>query len=167
MSDLVGPVQFEASLVPRTDLATLHVRSSTTEDWFLPTNVGFGISYALPIVIAGLATKAGTQLIVDSPEAHLHPAAQSALGAFLARVAACGVQVLVETHSDHILNGIRRAVVGQLIQHSDVVIHFLTGTQPPAEIGIDERGRLDEWPAGFFDQLEIDLRMITKPIPRP
>jgi predicted ATPase len=163
MSDLVGPVQFEADLVPRTDLATLHVRSTSTDDWYLPTNVGFGISYALPIVVAGLTAKPGTVLIVDSPEAHLHPAAQSAVGRFLARVAAAGTQVILESHSDHVVNGIRRAVVEELIISEDVVVHFLAGRADPIQIDLDARGRLSEWPDGFFDQIEADLRQITRP----
>lgn len=163
MSDLVGAVQFEADLVPRTDLATLHVRSTSSDDWYLPTNVGFGISYALPIVVAGLTAKPGTVLIVDSPEAHLHPAAQSGIGRFLARVAASGTQVILESHSDHVVNGIRRAVVEQLITAEDVVVHFLAGRAEPVRIDLDARGRLSEWPAGFFDQIEADLKQITRP----
>lgn len=163
MSDLVGAVQFEADLVPRTDLATLHVRSTSSDDWYLPTNVGFGISYALPIVVAGLTAKPGTVLIVDSPEAHLHPAAQSGIGRFLARVAASGTQVILESHSDHVVNGIRRAVVEQLITAVDVVVHFLAARAEPVRIDLDARGRLSEWPAGFFDQIEADLKQITRP----
>lgn len=161
MGDLVGPVQFDARLVPRTDLATLHVRSSGADDWFLPANVGFGISYALPIVVAGLTVGSQEILMVDSPEAHLHPAAQSALARFLARVAASGIQVLIETHSDHVLNGVRRAVVENVLQSNDVVFHFLSGDDEPVTIDIDDRGRPSVWPPGFFDQLEADLRSIT------
>lgn len=162
MAELVGPVQFDPHLVPRTDLATLHVRSSAATDWLLPTNVGFGITYALPIIVAGLTVRSEGVLIVDSPEAHLHPAAQSAVGRFLARVSGCGVQVLVETHSDHVLNGIRRAIVDEVVRSSDVTVHFL-GEQNPVTIGINDRGRPSVWPPGFFDQMEVDLRSITQP----
>ncbi|GAA2160192.1 putative ATPase [Humibacillus xanthopallidus] len=163
MSELVGRVQFDARLIPRTDLATLHVRSTSATDWFLPTNVGFGISYALPIVVAGLGARPNSVLIVDSPEAHLHPAAQSSLARFLALVAAGGVQVVIETHSDHVLNGVRRAVVDALVDAEDVIVHFLAGDRDPTEIELNERGRPTAWPLGFFDQLEVDLRHITRP----
>jgi predicted ATPase len=166
MSELVGTVQFEARLIPRTDLATLHVRSTGAADWYLPTNVGFGISYALPIIVAGLAARPGSLLIIDSPEAHLHPAAQSTVARFLTLVAACGVQVVVETHSDHVLNGIRRAVVENVAASENVVVHFLSGDREPVVIELDARGKPTAWPDGFFDQLEVDLRHITRPRPR-
>jgi predicted ATPase len=102
-------------------------------------------------------------LIVDSPEAHLHPAAQSALGGFLAAVAASGVQVIVETHSDHLLNGIRKAVaVRRTIDPALVKIAFFGQDPEPARLSISERGSVSDWPAGFFDQLEADLGELTR-----
>ncbi len=70
-------------------------------------NVGFGLSYVLPIVLALLVTKPGGLVIIENPEAHLHPRGQSYLGRLIALAAEAGVQVVVETHSDHIINGIR------------------------------------------------------------
>lgn len=69
-------------------------------------NVGFGLSYVLPIVLALLVTKPGGLVIIENPEAHLHPRG-SYLGRLIALAAEAGVQVVVETHSDHIINGIR------------------------------------------------------------
>ena len=75
-----------------------------------PPNTGFGLSYVLGVIVAGLVATEDTVLIVENPEAHLHPKAQSAIGEFLARVAATGAQVFVETHSEHVINGMRRMV---------------------------------------------------------
>jgi len=75
-----------------------------------PTNVGFGITYAFPIVVAVLSAKTGDTLLVENPEAHLHPGGQFKIGRMLALTAAGGVQVFVETHSEHVLNGARIAV---------------------------------------------------------
>jgi predicted ATPase len=116
-------------------------------------------------VVAGLLAKPASLLIVDSPEAHLHPAAQSAMGGFLGRVAAAGVQVLVETHSDHILNGIRLAVVDNLhpLRRQDVAIHHLTITETGLSAGsitINSRGALSQHPTDFFDQAEKDIAAI-------
>ena len=87
--------------------------------------MGFGLSYSLPVVVAGLvAPQRDALLIVENPEAHLHPAGQSRMGTFLATVAATGVQVL-ETHSDHVLNGIRRAIGEHgVLQPADALVHF-------------------------------------------
>jgi predicted ATPase len=93
---------------------------------------------------------------------HLHPRAQQDIGSLLAETAAAGVQVVVETHSDHVLNGIRLAVKGKKIDSRDVAIHFFApsdGVKPcePVSPRIDEDGRLDLWPDGFFDQMDLAL----------
>ena len=77
---------------------------------YRPTNVGFGITYALPIVVSALSARPGSLLIVENPEAHLHPRGQVKMGELLCQASEAGIQVLIETHSDHVLNGIRLAV---------------------------------------------------------
>ena len=71
-------------------------------EFLRPSNVGFGVSVVFPIILTGLLADPTTTLIVENPEAHLHPSAQSLVGEFLARVAAGGAQVFVETHSEHV-----------------------------------------------------------------
>jgi predicted ATPase len=77
---------------------------------FRAGNVGFGITYTLPIVLALLSARPGSLIILENPEAHLHPRGQSQMAKLISLAAANGVQVIVETHSDHILNGVRVAV---------------------------------------------------------
>ena len=129
---------------------------------FKPTNVGFGYSYALPILIAGLTARKGTILIVENPEAHLHPSAQSMITKFLGLVANCGVQVFIETHSEHILNALRVMVVQKDIKAQDInVMYFDRKLENYFEsIAIEENGKMDHWPANFFDQAEKDLNVL-------
>jgi len=164
LSELVGPTQLDSALVPRTGLATLHIRTpGRMGQWMLPTNTGFGVSYSLPVVVAGLLAPEGGLLVVDSPEAHLHPAAQSAIGGFLVAVAQSGVQVLLETHSDHILNGIRKAIaIKGLIRAAQVRVFFFGNNPEPARLLMNEHGRLSAWPPGFFDQFDIDLGQMAR-----
>jgi predicted ATPase len=163
LTALVGPTEIEAALVPDTNVATLRVRKpGALSEWNLPTNTGFGVSYCLPIIVAGLLAAKDGLLIVDSPEAHLHPAGQSAVGGFLARVAGSGVQVIVETHSDHVINGIRRAIaVEELIKHGDVMFNFFKDGNAE-QISVSRRGKLSKWPRGFFDQGDIDMLALTR-----
>jgi predicted ATPase len=130
-----------------------------------PANMGFGFSYALPILVAGLLMPDSGILIVENPEAHLHPAGQSKLGRFLAQVAGGGAQVIIETHSDHVINGIRLAAAEDRVLASDaVVVHFF-GDEPrhvPTTIELTSRGSLTAWPKGFFDQTEQDLGRIAR-----
>ena len=76
---------------------------------YRPTHVGFGLTYTLPIVVALLTTPPGGMLLLENPEAHVHPRGQAALGVLMTRAVAGGVQILLETHSDHVLNGVRLA----------------------------------------------------------
>lgn len=164
MSTLVSPMQIEATWLPGTNAAMVRFRPpDLLTEWLRPTNVGFGVSYALPIVVAGLTAPPEGLLIVENPEAHLHPAGQSAMGGFLARVAAGGTQVLVETHSDHVLDGVRRAVgVEATVPSSDVIVHFF-GTDPtPVSLTVDDKGSMSGWPLGFFDQTEADLAELAR-----
>jgi len=132
-----------------------------------PMNTGFGISYVLPVLVSGLLAKPGTMLIVENPEAHLHPSAQSMIGQFLACVAASGVQVVIETHSDNVLNGVRLAAIDGLVGHSEVLFLFLSlpdgETQPEIDsISVDEAAELSSWPSGFFDQQGRDLTALMR-----
>ena len=93
---------------------------------FRARNVGFGLSYVLPVVIALLLGRGEKSLcIIEHPEAHLHPFGQTKLRELAARSALAGVQVILETHSDHLLDGIRIAVRKQQIEPDKVAIHYL------------------------------------------
>jgi predicted ATPase len=128
------------------------------------TNVGFGITYTLPILVAVLASEPGTLILIENPEAHLHPKGQSKMGELLALAASCGVQVMIETHSDHVLNGIRRVVHVGKLDHQDVQLHYFQRQEKEGQAftevvspRIKRSGRIDKWPDGFFDQMEKDL----------
>jgi len=108
-----------------------------------------------------------TMFIVENPEAHLHPAGQSRIGQFLAQMASAGVQVVVETHSEHVLNGIRIATMKGLLKPDEVAINFFQRNEETEnveiqEIGLTTSGDLTKFPAGFFDQTQQDLvKLIT------
>lgn len=132
----------------------------------IATNIGFGISYVLPIIVTGLIAKPNAFMIIENPEAHLHPSAQSKIGEFLAIIAASGVNVIVETHSDHVINGIQIATAKGKISKDSITINYLNktsdvsgrNTQPEvSELTINEKGELSHWPKGFFDQTQIDF----------
>ena len=164
LAELFPGIQVLPSEVQGANLAYVRFRQNRLDaDWTRPVNSGFGLSYSLPILVAGLLAVPGAMLIVENPEAHLHPAGQSKIARFLGTVAASGVTVIVETHSDHVINGIRLACVDSEhpLKPDDVVIyHFAPGNQgAPAinTIHVNSRGNLTDWPVGFFDQFERDL----------
>lgn len=146
---------------------TLEVPPSKTSfellmDGHKPANVGFGYSIVLPIIVSGLIAKPGEKLIVENPEIHLHPKAQIALIQFLVAVAKTGVQVFVESHSDHVLNGLRVAVKEGQIDKNEVAIFFHDLVDHNKDIKVtpikvDRQGELSEYPTRFFDEYSNQL----------
>ncbi|WP_195730592.1 AAA family ATPase [Streptomyces albidoflavus] len=157
-SDIIRPIRITAQLAAGIMASTVRFADASQEsEQVRPTNTGFGVSYALPLIVSGLMTEPGDLLLVENPEAHLHPAGQSKLGRFLARVAGSGVQVVVETHSDHVLNGARLAVAqDQSLASRDMILHYFDRDQT-FPIHVNDRAELNTWPSGFFDQIESDL----------
>ncbi|MEV7179365.1 DUF3696 domain-containing protein [Kitasatospora sp. NPDC093679] len=162
-SEIVRPAGILAQHAPGILASTIRFREKDSYgETIRPANTGFGVSYALPIIVAGLLTLPGDLLLVENPEAHLHPAGQSRLGSFLARVASSGVQVVLETHSDHVLNGARLAIAqDRFLGSEDMIVHYFDddGAQ---SIAVNEYGELDYWPGGFFDQIETDLGRLAR-----
>ncbi len=157
--------QANVRLLPDVSLANLQFRTSDLGAWRRPVNVGYGFTYAFPIVVALLTAIEGQIVVVDSPEAHLHPAAQSVMGQLLVQFAKAGVQIIVETHSDHLLNGVRLALRAGMMDATETYVHFFTGARNGAHgvvsPTINAAGALSEWPAGFFDQSERDLALLS------
>jgi predicted ATPase len=126
-----------------------------------PQNVGFGVSYVLSIVTALLHSKKGSVVIIENPEAHLHPKGQSYLGRLIALTAKSGIQVIVETHSDHLLNGIRVIVrTDKGFDPSLFTLYYISHGADESNvdtISITRDGKLSHWPEGFFDQQAQDM----------
>lgn len=152
------------------DGATLEIKESATREYvelfldsknegdsFRPVNVGFGYSYILPIIVDALLVPEGSMLIIENPEAHLFPAAQSRLMKFLIKISKeRNLQVIVESHSDHVVNGVRIAVKKRLLETADVVINYFdrprNGDVEVRDLHIDRNGEMDDYPDDFMDE---------------
>ncbi len=160
LNELFPKARVNSTVIRSTDLLKLEFQNSKSSGWVRPDNIGYGLSYAFPLIVALMTAPKGGIIIIDSPEAHLHPRAQSKIGQMISKIAASGVQIFVETHSDHFLNGIRIATKDEKIPAHDVQIYFF-GTDTDAtgieSINIDKQGNMSHWPEGFFDQSEHDL----------
>ena len=143
---------------------SLLVNNKSDGYMYKPANIGFGYSYILPLVVSGLLAKPEEILIIENPEAHLHPRAQSRIAEFFATVASTGVQIYIESHSEHIVNGIRIACLEENIGilNDDVSIFYFGEDFSVSQISITPNGKLSNWPKGFFDQKERDLATIFK-----
>lgn len=140
---------------------------------FKPQNVGFGLSDILPVLVTLLTAEDGCVLVIENPEAHLHPRGQAEIGKLIAETVSRGVQVFIETHSDHVINGIRVAVKKGVLKPSDVTIAFFERKEHGVvddegkesheifttvrDIKIDENGSLSEYPEDFMDEWNNQL----------
>lgn len=164
MSAILGDMQLDFHTDYNKAITELRIKNALVDASVVPTLTGFGISYVLPIVVAGLwaSTEQRNLLIIENPEAHLHPYAQSNMGKFLALLAFSGTQVVVETHSEHIIDG-ARVQMAQLKAADQMLIHFMEQVESGIKISaveVSPSGELSMWPKGFFDQKQQDLREI-------
>jgi len=154
--------------IKEVDMVSVLYGKEDSNEFIPQTSTGFGITYALPIITAGLLAVSGEQanniLIVENPEAHLHPFGQSRLGRFLALLSLCGVQIIIETHSEHIINGIRLELSHAKNTDNAIInfFHQIQGETINSIISIKENGELTNWPSGFFDQEKQDLFELLK-----
>lgn len=172
MSDITPGVKIIAKLIPEINQASLHYQFASATEYtneFRPENTGFGLTYVLPVVTALLCSEPGDLLIIENPESHLHPSGQSLIGKLIALASENGVQVIIETHSDHIINGVRTAVKNKNINADNVIVYFLSRDLSSSEhctnvekIEINQKGKIDYWPEGFFDEWDKSLNILLK-----
>lgn len=170
MSEITPGLKIKAATQPQFNSATLSyafVQGRETTVDFKPQNVGFGLSYVLPVVTSILSASKGDLMIIENPESHLHPAGQSIMGKLCAIAAKNGVQLMIESHSDHFLNGLRVAVKNKIVTPDDVKTFFLqrdlASKRHASDViypQIDIEGRIDRWPDGFFDEYDRQLDLL-------
>lgn len=141
------------------EIIELFLDSKNESRGFRPVNVGFGYSYILPILLLALLVPQGSTLIIENPEAHLHPGAQSRLVCYLVSLAKDkNLQIIMETHSDHVINGIRIAVKRSEIDRNEAIIFHFDRNENESDtpiidsIMIDRNGELSSYPDDFMDE---------------
>lgn len=163
-------------LIKEVNVAMIKIQNRKDGNPENPMNMPYGISYVLPIIVSCLVrlipkeklfedyrsrVEENEIVIIENPEAHLHPKAQSKLGYFLAHMSNY-MQIVVETHSEHIINGIRLATLEDTFDQKNICINFFESNEDTFEpniikIQIDEMSDLSDWPKGFFDQQSLDI----------
>jgi predicted ATPase len=129
-------------------------------------NTGFGVSYVLPLFVAILSAAPGAVILIENPESHIHPGGQAVFMKLVSLAAKHGIQVVLETHSDHIVNGALIAVKDGMLTPQQLSVYFLgrddeKHTAIAHKLEITPAGKIHRPPAGFFDQFDKDLQHLT------
>ena len=138
----------------------------------IPVNiadVGFGASQVLPVIVQGFYSPPGSTFLIEQPEIHLHPKAQATLGDLLVDLSKNHRQVIVETHSEHIINRVQLRIADETIDRSNVAIYYFESTEQGTqirEVGLTEYGQYvnETLPKDFFDENYTETYSLTKVI---
>ncbi len=136
------------------------VRTRGSRDWVDLPDVGFGISQVLPVLVQCFYAPAGSIILMEQPEIHLHPSAQSALADVMIDVINSkengldrNIQLVIETHSEHFLRRLQRRIAEDAVSKEKVSAYFADITKMPAKLeplDIDLFGNIQNWPEYFF-----------------
>lgn len=152
LKEISPGVRFNMDKVPGQEAHT------ATYNDFWPTNVGFGLSYTLPIIAAILmgVIEKNSIVLLENPEAHIHAKGQTALADLICRAVDAGAQVVVETHSDHVFDGVRiYAKEHPGFAPKVNIAWFRLNSEDTTEIDypmLQDDGSLNSWPQDMFSQ---------------
>lgn len=170
ISEITSEVRVKPRFHPELKISTLgyeFIDKNDTTPEFTSLNTGFGITYVLPIIIALLSAHKGDLLIFENPESHLHPKGEVMLGKLISYAVSEGVQILVESHSDHLFNGIRVALKEKRLNEKDLAVYFFSRADDQHSVYIqqplvDDDGRMSFQPEDFSDEYAKQLTTLIK-----
>ena len=147
-------------------LYQVKVKQSETGPEALITDVGFGVSQILPVLVLCFYAPKGSTIILEQPEIHLHPAAQSALGDILiAARQERDVQIIVESHSEHLLRRLQRRIAEETLPQSDLGVYFCENDGAESKLTtleLDPYGNIKNWPEHFFGDEFGEIAAMSK-----
>lgn len=161
------------SVEPITDDSNLYrvwVRKTPGASRVLITDVGFGVSQILPVIALCYYVPEGSTIILEQPEIHLHPAVQAGLAdVFVDAMRVRGVQIVLESHSEHLLRRLQRRIAEEKLTGEEVALYFCEATEGRSratELELDIFGRIENWPEGFFGDEFTELAATSTAIAR-
>lgn len=145
----------------------VRVRRTANAPEVLITDVGFGVSQVLPVLVLCHYAPPGSTIIFEQPEIHLHPAIQSGLAdVFIDVIKTRGVQIILESHSEHLLNRLQRRIAEEEFSNDNAALYFCStgdeGTSHLTALDLDSYGNINNWPKDFFGDEMGDLVAMSK-----
>ena len=143
------------------------VRKSGSSAEALLTDVGFGVSQILPVLVLCFYVPRGSTVLLEQPDIHLHPSVQAGLAdVFIDAWKRCKVQILFESHSEHLLRRLQRRIAEGKIKEEDVSLFFCSAgessTSSISHLEVDRLGNISNWPKDFFGDQFGEIAAIGK-----
>ena len=149
-----------------TNLYRAIVRASLSSVQTTLSDVGFGVSQVLPALVLLYYVPEGSTVLMEQPEIHLHPAVQSGLADVMLNVAEVrNIQIIVESHSEHLMRRLQRRVAEQEASSEDVKLYFVSSQRGQAHLSdlvLNEWGEIENWPERFFGDEMGEIAAITE-----
>lgn len=146
--------KFRVEQIGDSPLYQVKVKQSETSPEALITDVGFGVSQILPVLVLCFYAPKGSTVILEQPEIHLHPAVQSALAdVLIAARQRRKVQIIVESHSEHLLRRLQRRIAEEQLPESDLGAYFCENDGAESKLTtleLNPYGSITNWPNDFF-----------------
>jgi predicted ATPase len=144
----------------------VRVRTQPNAPEVLITDVGFGVSQVLPVIVLCFYAPEGSTLILEQPEIHLHPSVQAGLAdVFVDAIKTRGVQIILESHSEHLLRRLQRRIAEEAISEKDITLYFtdvVGGRSQLSQLDVDAFGNIRNWPKDFFGDEMGDLAAMVE-----
>lgn len=152
-------------LTERESLYQVVVQKAAEAKPVLIPDVGFGISQILPVIVLCYYVPEGSTIILEQPETHLHPSVQAGLADVLIdAVQVRDVQIIVESHSEHLLRRLQRRIAEEKLQDNDVALYFCEYRKDQSELvplELDPLGNIKNWPRDFFGDEMGEIAAMT------
>ncbi|HYF16864.1 MAG TPA: DUF3696 domain-containing protein [Ramlibacter sp.] len=157
-------------VAPGSKLFQVWVRRQPGAEEVLLTDVGFGVSQILPVITLCYYAPEGSVLLLEQPEIHLHPKVQAGLAdVFIDAIRRRGVQIILESHSEHLLRRLQRNIAEEKYVAQDAALYFCeieSGVSRLLELNVDLYGNIQNWPEGFFGDEMAEIAAMQKAILR-
>jgi predicted ATPase len=141
-------------ITPESNLYRVKVKKTRDSTEVLVTDVGFGVSQILPVLTICYYVPEGSIILLEQPEIHLHPTVQAGLAdVFIDAIKNRNVQIILESHSEHLLRRLQRRISEEDISYKDAALYFCEmqdGGSKIKHLELDLYGDITNWPEGFF-----------------
>jgi len=155
-----------SEIAPDSNLYHARVRANASSPETMLTDVGFGVSQVLPVIVLLYYVPEGSIVLMEQPEIHLHPSVQSGLADVMLAVAGRrNIQIIVESHSEHLLRRFQRRAAEGTVPASDLKLYFVSNNDGVAKLNdltLNEFGEIENWPDHFFGDEMEEIATITK-----